>query len=62
MVVRKSNYDLTKRLRARLQQIGFKLSLSLDHFNQLKEVDTVNKMVSLGFTVLIVADSFEIYG
>ena len=43
IVVSKSNYELTKRLKARLRHIDFGITICLDHFERLKEVETVNK-------------------
>ncbi|NVM03970.1 MAG: AAA family ATPase [Candidatus Helarchaeota archaeon] len=61
VVVSKSNYELTKRLRVRLRHLDYRMILCLDHFERLKEVETINRILSLGLGLIIVAESFDAY-
>lgn len=46
VVVSKSNYKLTKRLKTRIMRLGFPLVICLDHFDHLKEVEAINRILS----------------
>jgi Cdc6-like AAA superfamily ATPase len=61
VVVTKSNYELTKRIRARLRHLNFTITICFDHFEYLKETDTLNKLLSLGINVIITAESMDSY-
>ena len=61
VVSSKSNYDLTKRLKARLRKLDYGLTICLDHFERLKEIETVNRILSLGMKLIIVSESYETY-
>ena len=53
----KSNYDLTKRLRSKISHLGIKVVACLDHFEYLKEIETLNRLLSLGIGLVIVAQT-----
>ena len=57
IVSSKSNYDLTKRLKSKINHLGIKVIACLDHFEYLKEVETLNRLLSLGIGLVIVAQS-----
>jgi Cdc6-like AAA superfamily ATPase len=59
IVSTKSNYDLTKRLKARMRHLGYSIAVCLDHFERLKEIEAVNRLLSLGIKLVIVAESHE---
>lgn len=61
IVVSKSNYELTKRLRARIRHLDYRITICLDHFEHLKEVETVNRLLSLGLGLVLVSDSIDAY-
>jgi Cdc6-like AAA superfamily ATPase len=62
IVSSKSNYDLTKRLKARLRHLDCKVTVCLDHFDFLKEIETLNRLLSLGLGLMIVSESRDAYG
>jgi len=57
IVSSKSNYDLTKRLRSKINHLGIKVIACLDHFEYLKEIETLNRLLSLGIGLVIVSQS-----
>lgn len=59
LMASRSNYDLLKRLKEKTK--NSKTTICLDHFDYLKEVDTINKLLGLGFTLVIVSDKQENY-
>jgi Cdc6-like AAA superfamily ATPase len=61
IVSSRSNYELTKRLKARLRNLDHDITICLDHFERLKEIETVNKILSLGMKLIIVSESYETY-
>ena len=61
IVVSKSNYELTKRLKTRIRRLDYQITICLDHFDRLKEGETVNRMLSLGLRLIIVSDSTDAY-
>ena len=61
VVVSKSNYELTKRLKTRIRRLDYRITICLDHFEHLKEVETVNRILSLGLGLIIVSDSIDAY-
>ena len=50
---------MTKRLKTRLRKIDCSITVCLDHFERLKEIETVNRLLSLGIKLIIVSDSRE---
>jgi len=61
IVTSKSNYDLTKRLKAKIKNFDFKLNICLDHLEHLKEMETLDRILSLGLGLIIISESFETY-
>jgi Cdc6-like AAA superfamily ATPase len=61
IVSSRSNYELTKRLKAKLRNLEHDITVCLDHFERLKEIETVNKILSLGMKLIIVSESYETY-
>lgn len=61
IVSSKSNYALTKRLKERVRRLDHGLSICLDHFERLKEIETVNRLLSLEIKLVIVSDSHETF-
>jgi len=61
IVSSKSNYELTKRLNAKIRNLDSPLTICLDHFEHLKEIETLNKMLSLGLNLIIISESYESY-
>jgi Cdc6-like AAA superfamily ATPase len=61
IVSSKSNYELTNRLKARLRSMDHDITICLDHFERLKEIETVNKILSLGMKLIIVSESYDTY-
>jgi Cdc6-like AAA superfamily ATPase len=61
IVSSKSNYELTNRLKARLRNFDNDVTVCLDHFERLKEIETVNRILSLGMKLIIVSESYETY-
>ena len=61
VVVSKSNYELTKRLQAKLRHVEGRIIICLDHFEHLKEIETVDKILSLSLDLIIIAESKEAY-
>jgi Cdc6-like AAA superfamily ATPase len=61
IVSSKSNYDLTKRLKAKMKNFEHGLTTCLDHFERLKEIETVNRLLSLEIRLIIVGESYETY-
>lgn len=56
-----SNYDLTKRLKTKIRRLDHGLTICLDHFERLKEMETVNRLLSLGIKLIIVSERYEVY-
>jgi cell division control protein 6 len=61
IVVSKSNYELTKRLKAKLRHVDSRVAVCLDHFERLKEIETVDKILSLGLNLTVISDTKEFY-
>ena len=61
IVTSKSNYDLTKRLQAKLRHVDSKVTICLDHFERLKEMETVDRLLSLGLGLTIISGNKEAY-
>jgi Cdc6-like AAA superfamily ATPase len=61
IVSSKSNYELTKRLKAKTKNLEHGLTICLDHFERLKEMETVNRLLSLEIKLIIVGESYETY-
>lgn len=61
IVSSKSNYELTKRLKVKVRRLDCPVIICLDHFERLKEVETVNRILSLGLGLIIVSESFDAY-
>jgi len=61
IVSSKSNYDLTKRLKAKMRNLGCGLTICLDHFERLKEIETVNRLLSLEVKLILVSENSETY-
>jgi len=61
IVVSKSNYELTKRLKARLRHLDRRVTICLDHFDFLEEVETLNRLLSLGLGLMIISESRDAY-
>jgi Cdc6-like AAA superfamily ATPase len=61
VVSSKSNYDLTKRLKSRIRHLDSKIIICLDHFQHLKELETVDRILNLGLTLTIVSDDRDAY-
>ncbi|MDI6826283.1 MAG: AAA family ATPase [Candidatus Aenigmarchaeota archaeon] len=61
VVVSKSNYELTKRLKARTRNLDSPLTICLDHFEHLKEIETLNRILSLGLNLIIIAETYDSY-
>jgi Cdc6-like AAA superfamily ATPase len=61
IVVSKSNYELTKRLKSRIRQLEHPMTICLDHFNHLKEIETLNRILSLGLNLIIVSETYDSY-
>jgi len=61
VVSSKSNYALTKRLKAKIRHLDYGITICLDHFQRLKEIETVNRLLSLGMKLIIVSESYEAY-
>jgi len=61
VVSSKSNYELTKRLKARMKNFTAGITVCLDHFERMKEAETVNRLLSLGLKLIIVSENHETY-
>lgn len=61
IVSSKSNYELTKRLKARMRQLDCGMTVCLDHFERLKEIETISRLLSLEVRLIIVSESYETY-
>jgi Cdc6-like AAA superfamily ATPase len=61
VVSSKSNYDLTKRLKARIRNLERGMTVCLDHFERLKEIETANRLLSLGIGLVIVSENYGAY-
>lgn len=61
IVSSKSNYDLTKRLKARLRHLDCRVTICLDHFDFLKEIETLNRLLSLGLGLVMISESQDAY-
>jgi len=61
IVTSKSNYDLTKRLQAKLRHVDSKITICLDHFECLKDIETVDRILSLGLGLMIISGNKEAY-
>jgi Cdc6-like AAA superfamily ATPase len=61
IVSSKSNYDLTKRLKARIRHLDSRIIICFDHFEHLKELETVDKILNLGLSLIIISDNRDSY-
>jgi len=61
IVSSKSNYDLTKRLRAKIRNLDSPMTICLDHFEHLKEIEILNRILSLGLNLIIVSETYDSY-
>lgn len=61
VVSSKSNYELTKRLKAKMRQLDCGMTVCLDHFERLKEIETISRLLSLEVKLIIVAETYEAY-
>ncbi|MDI6826773.1 MAG: AAA family ATPase [Candidatus Aenigmarchaeota archaeon] len=61
IVSSKSNYELTKRLKAKIRNLDSPLTICLDHFEHLKEIETLNRILSLGINLIIIAETYDSY-
>ncbi|MCJ7631222.1 hypothetical protein MUP77_02300, partial [Candidatus Bathyarchaeota archaeon] len=61
IVTSKSNYDLTKRLQAKLRNIEQRMTVCLDHLERLEEIETIDTLLSLGLVLIVVANNKEDY-
>ena len=61
VVVSRSNYELTKRLKAKIRNLDSPLTICLDHFEHFKEIETLNRMLSLGLNLIIIAETYDSY-
>jgi len=61
IVSSKSNYDLTKRLKAKMRNLDSGFTICLDHFERLKEIETVNRLLSLEVKLILVSENLETY-
>lgn len=61
IVSSKSNYELTKRLKAKIRNLDSPLIICLDHFEHLKEIETLNRILSLGISLIIIAETYDSY-
>jgi len=59
IVSSKSNYELTKRLKAKIRNLDSPLTICLDHFEYLKELETLNRILSLGVDLIIIAETYD---
>jgi len=59
IVSSKSNYELTKRLKAKIRNLDSPLTIYLDHFEHLKEIETLNRLLSLGLNLIIIAETYD---
>jgi len=57
----KSNYELIKRLKAKIRNIDSPLTICLDHFEHLKELETLNRILSLSLNMIIIAEAYDSY-
>lgn len=61
IVSSKSNYELTKRLKTKVRRLDCPVTVCLDHFEHLKEVEAVNRILSLGLGLVIVSETSDAY-
>jgi len=61
IVASKSNYELTKRLKAKIRNLDSPLTICLDHFEHLKEIETLNRILSLGLNLIMIAETYDSY-
>ena len=61
IVSSKSNYALTKRLKTKIRRFDHGITICMDHFKRLKEIETVNRLLSLGIKLIIVSERYEAY-
>lgn len=61
IVASKSNYELTKRLRSKIRNLDSSLTICLDHFEHLKEIETLDKILSLGLNLIIISETHDSY-
>lgn len=61
IVSSKSNYELTKRLKTKIRHLDCPITICLDHFEHLKGIETLNRILSLGLGLIIVSERFDAY-
>jgi Cdc6-like AAA superfamily ATPase len=62
IVSSKSNYELTKRLKAKIRNLeDLPITICLDHFEHLKEIGTLTRILSLGINLIIIAETYDSY-
>jgi len=61
IVSSKSNYELTKRLKAKIRNLDSSLTICLDHFEHMKELETLNRILGLGLNLIIIAETHDSY-
>jgi len=61
IVASKSNYELTKRLKAKIRNLDSPLTICLDHFEHLKEIETLDRILSLGLNLIIISETYDSY-
>jgi len=61
IIVSKSNYELTKRLGSKTRSLDSSLTICLDHFEHLKEIETLNRILSLGLNLIIISETYDSY-
>lgn len=61
IVTSKSNYELTKRLKAKIRNLDSTLTICLDHFEHLKEIETLTRILSLGLNLIMIAETYDSY-
>jgi len=61
VVSSKSNYELTKRLKAKIRNLESPLTICFDHFDHLKEIETLNRILSLDLNLIIISEAYDSY-
>jgi Cdc6-like AAA superfamily ATPase len=61
IVASKSNYELTKRLKAKIRNLDSPVTICLDYFEHLKEIETLDRILSLGLNLIIISETYDSY-
>jgi Cdc6-like AAA superfamily ATPase len=61
IVVSKSNYDLTKRLKSKISHLDCPITICLDHCDHLKEIETLNRILSLDLNMIVISETQDFY-